>query len=381
MDAKAAAFPRIARRLARRKWFVALTACALAAAGVGRLPVSRGATRNPPSPRLPKHVTPEIVKDISLGLKYLEKTQRPDGSWLNNGSYGGYACVMTSLSGLALMAGGSTPESGPYAREVRKAMLYILKVAESREDGLIALTSSRSMYSHGFSMLFLASCYGADVSEEYGERLKDVLTEAVKVTQAAQSDRGGWYYGPSKGNDEGSVTVTQLQAIRACRNVGIKVPIEIINNAVDYLEYCQMPDGGICYSASNRHGSRPAISAAAVACFYSAGLYDRMAGGKEGKEAQMVEKLVKYVKQHVSVAHGGGYSGYYFYTQLYMSQGMYMRGGKDWKEHYPAIAEKLGGMQAPDGSWNGDGIGTTYGTAIACVILQLPYGYLPILQR
>ena len=37
--------------------------------------------------------------------------------------------------------------------------------------------------------------------------------------------------------------------------------------------------------------------------------------------------------------------------------------------------------QAPDGSWNGDGIGTTYGTAIATIILQLPYGYLPITQR
>ena len=29
----------------------------------------------------------------------------------------------------------------------------------------------------------------------------------------------------------------------------------------------------------------------------------------------------------------------------------------------------------------GDGVGTTYGTAIACIILQLPYGYLPIYQR
>jgi hypothetical protein len=38
-------------------------------------------------------------------------------------------------------------------------------------------------------------------------------------------------------------------------------------------------------------------------------------------------------------------------------------------------------MQSPDGSWNGDGVGTTYGTAMGCVILQLPYGYLPIYQR
>jgi hypothetical protein len=45
------------------------------------------------------------------------------------------------------------------------------------------------------------------------------------------------------------------------------------------------------------------------------------------------------------------------------------------------MAKKLRSMQAPDGSWNGDNIGTTYGTAIATMILQLPYGYLPVVQR
>ena len=48
---------------------------------------------------------------------------------------------------------------------------------------------------------------------------------------------------------------------------------------------------------------------------------------------------------------------------------------------FPKIRDKLLGMQNPDGSWHGDGVGTTYGTAIATVILQLPYAYLPICQR
>jgi hypothetical protein len=37
--------------------------------------------------------------------------------------------------------------------------------------------------------------------------------------------------------------------------------------------------------------------------------------------------------------------------------------------------------QSNDGSWEGDAVGKVYGTAIALVILQIPYGYLPILQR
>jgi hypothetical protein len=37
--------------------------------------------------------------------------------------------------------------------------------------------------------------------------------------------------------------------------------------------------------------------------------------------------------------------------------------------------------QAADGSWNGDYVGPIYGTAIATLILQLPYNYLPIFAR
>jgi hypothetical protein len=300
---------------------------------------------------------------------------------------------MTSLAGLAFLAGGSTPESGPYSRSVSRALNYVLNVAESsvqqgNEKILIAGEGmeSRSMYGHGFGMLFLAECYGVEGDKASGraKRIRRVLDGAVALTVAAQSDlgaarkhAGGWIYTPNGRSDEGSVTVTQLQALRACRNVGIKVPKKTIDRAVFYLQYCQQPDGGICYSSNSRGNSQPAISAAAIACFYSAGVYDERTGGR-GAEAKMVEKLIQYCKQHVRVDGGGGH---YFYTQFYMAQGMYQRGGKDWKEYYPRIRDRLTGMQALDGNWNGDNIGPVYGTAIACMILQLPYGYLPIMQR
>ena len=183
-----------------------------------------------------------------------------------------------------------------------------------------------------------------------------------------------------RNNDEGSVTVTQLQALRACRNVGIKVPREVIAKAVKYLKDCQNADGGISYSYSSRGSSRPAIAAAAIACFYAAGIYDRQSGGK-GPEAEMVDKLIKYVLRNVKVGGGGRFSGHYFYTHFYMAQALYQRGGKDWKDYYPKIKKDMFSRQNSDGSWQGDGVGTTYGTAIATIILQLPYGYLPIFQR
>jgi hypothetical protein len=340
----------------------------------------------PPSAVLPDMMTPETLKAVDKGLEYLARTQRNDGSWLNSGSMGAYPAVMSSLAGLAYLSSGSTPETGKYAKNVRRAMLYVLKLAESDPNGLISGQGGegRSMYGHGFGMLFLAQCYGMDVDKEFGERIRKVLDKAVAVTVKAQSDlgppkhAGGWIYTPDQNSDEGSVTVTQLQALRACRNAGIKVPKSTIERAVQYLKYCQEPDGGICYSASSRGSSRPPISAAAIACFYAAGVYDRDAGGTEGEEAKMVAKLIEYCKRNMDPNRS---EGHWFYSHFYMAQGFYQHGGQLWKDYFPKIRDKLIGLQNMDGSWEGDGVGTTYGTAMGLVVLQLPYGYLPICQK
>jgi hypothetical protein len=354
----------------------------LCLAAAGLLLVCGAARAEPPGPTLPPLMTPEISKALERGLGYLAKAQQTDGQFPAAGNMGAYPSVMTSLAGLTFLASGSTPEEGPYASNVKKALLYILRVADAgKEDGLIAGPGSeaRSMYGHGFAMLFLAQCYGMAMNTPLEDRIRGALERGIAMTVKAQSPAGGWIYTPSGGGDEGSVTVTQLQALRACRNVGIKVPKDTIDKAVKYLKMCQNGDGGISYSYSSRGSSRPAISAAAIACFYAAGVYDRQTGGM-GEEAEMVEKLVTYAKR-AAAPNGGGGEGYYFYTHFYMAQAMYQRGGRDWEVYYPQITERLLRTQASDGSWQGDGVGTTYGTAIGTLILQLPYGYLPICQR
>jgi len=369
------------RRGALRRLICAMLCAAVTMIGGSRVQAAA------PGPVLPKMMDKQTIDAIDKGLNYLSKTQRPDGQWFPTGGYGTYPSAMTAIAGMALLAGGSTPESGPYAKNVRKAMFYFLHVAETEKDGLLATSGAegRSMHGHGFALLFLAQCYGMDLDEKTAKRLKAVIDKAVLVTQKSQSDlgvalnhAGGWFYTPESGTDEGSVTVTQLQALRACRNVGIKVNKVSIDRAVAYLKYCQNADGGISYRAEMRGNSMPAISAAAIACFYAAGVYDRDSGGK-GPEAEMVAKLLTYCQKSMGVEGGGG--GHYFYAHLYYSEALYQRGGKDWEAYYPKIRNKLLSMQAPDGSWQGDSVGTTYGTAIATLILQLPYGYLPICQR
>jgi hypothetical protein len=325
-------------------------------------------------PAQPPDITPDVRTAIERGTQYLVSTQNRDGSWRTHGSTGGYPVAMTSLAGLALMAGGNTPTQGQHAQVVSGALTFVLKSA--RRDGLIAQIEEEShcMHGHGFAMLFLAQCYGMEEDPRRQAEVRLALQRAVELTARSQSAAGGWLYTPDAGGDEGSVTVTQVQGLRACRNVGLAVPKRVIDNAMTYLERSENPDGGIRYQVSDTGPSRPAITAAAVACYFNAGQYDN----------PRAARALAFVEQRLSPKReqGEDYFGHYFYAHLYMSQVMYLAGEDHWRGYYPAMRQVLIEKQnRDDGSWDGDHVGTTYGTAVALIILQLPYKNLPIMQR
>lgn len=324
------------------------------------------------APRRPEGVTTDIEVAIERGLDYLVRTQNTDGSWNNMGGWGRYPTAMTGLAGMAFLGAGSTATRGPYAPSIRKASDFLLRVA--RPNGLIATPDeeSRSMHGHGFATMFLAEVYGNEEDTRRQQRIHDVLERAVRITERSQSRAGGWLYTPDQDMDEGSVTVTQMQALRACKNAGIYVNAATIRRAVKYIERSANPDGGIRYSLMSSYSSRPAITAAAVATLYNAGEYD----------SPLAIKCLAYCDRNISVdAAGGGVWGHYFYSHLYLAQAKYQRGEDEWRQYYRAISRKLLSLQKGDGSWAGDGVGTSYGTAIAVTVLQLPYQYVSIYQK
>ena len=319
----------------------------------------------------PPGVTAEVHASIQRGLKWLSNNQANDGSWRNSGGYGSYPAAMTGLAGMAFIASGSTPTRGRYWREVRQSTKFLLKHADPN-TGVVSVPAEegRSMYGHGFATLYLASVYGMEEGLREQQRLKRVLDKAVGLISSAQSSAGGWIYTPDSNNDEGSVTVTQIQALRACRMAGIVCNKKTIDKAVDYIKRCQNGDGSIRYSLRSGGDGRPAITAAGVAVLYNAGVYD---------DQPFVDKAVKYCKKHIKVSVNS--SGHHYYAHLYWAQALYQRGGEDWDDYYKKACKYLLKQQRKDGSWQGDGVGTVYGTAIALTILQLPYAYAPIYQR
>jgi hypothetical protein len=250
------------------------------------------------------------------------------------------------------------------------------------------------MYGHGFGLLFLASVYGDEEDRERREKLKDILTRGVKYIANAQSTQGGWYY-TSKvdggDNDEGSVTVTQMQALRACKNAGIPVPKAVVKQGYNYLKNSTTQRGGVVYSLGRGGngapvgGERPALTAAAIACLFSAGEY----------KDELIKKWFKYCKSAIPVGQAAR-MGHDEYTQFYFAQSVYFLGDDGWEKLFgntPAaerltwsayradMFEHLLRTQGADGTFGNGGVGTVYSTSIYCIILQLDLGTLPIFQR
>lgn len=319
---------------------------------------------------LPKHMTPATVKSIQRGLDYLAKQQTANGSFQTTQDGSTYPVSMTSLAGIAFLANGNTPSRGPYADQVRKATEYVL--SQAQDNGLIAAGSEngRPMYGHGFSLLFLSSVFGMETDAKVRARIEKVVKNGIQLTSSGQSALGGWIYTPG-GGDEGSVTVTQMQGLRAAHNAGFTVPKGTIQNAVRYLELCQTPEGGIRYSYHSGNDTRLPISAAAITCLYSAGEY----------ESPLAEECMEYVYGQFKNRKSGFQSGHYFYLNLYASQAFYQAGDDYWNAYFPGQRDSLIKSQTSNGSWNGDGVGPVFGTSVALIVMQLPYKYLPIYQR
>lgn len=70
----------------------------------------------------------------------------------------------------------------------------------------------------------------------------------------------------------------------------------------------------------------------------------------------------------------------YFYAHYYAVQGMFQAGGEYWAKWFPKVRDELVRGQNRNGSWK-DLVGPNYATAMATIILQIPYRYLPIFER
>lgn len=329
------------------------------------------------------------------GLQWLRRQQQPNGCWvgfvghkvgddyevllqallpdaqarLGHGHLG-----VTALCGMAFLAGGSLPDRGPHAEAVRRTLAYMQSTA--LENGYLTDSGTR-MYSHAFATLFLAEVYGAAATDA----TKTTLERAVNLIVDSQNELGGWRYNPFDRELDLSVTVCQVQALRAARNIGIRVPATTIERAMEYVQQSRVPRGphqGLYYYKIHGRGQyeKPteyAINAAALTALRSAGIHD---------DALAAPVLDFLDREYPTLQQWYGEHYFFWYGSYYAAQAYYQAGGERLRRYFARLVDDLLAAQQQDGRWrNRTGPGDPFATAVACILLQMPKQYLPIFQR
>jgi len=309
-------------------------------------------------------LTPEVRASITKGLDYLAKegVQKADGSW---GS-GQNDAAETSLGLMAFMLKGYVPgRGGRYGVVMENAITYLINKGRSQRGFLGTPNNHAGMYEHGLAVLALSEAWGQSKNPAVGATLR----AGVDVILRAQNYQGGWRYTPEPTDADLSMTVMQLVALNSARESGIQVPDATMDKATKYVISCQdaysggfryMPGGGEVGFARTAAGVMSLI----------------MTGQRNHKATQ---RGLAFLKAYPDRKFEKGYPRFH-YAHYYAIQAMYQAGESDFQAWYPKIAATVVSMQAPDGSWSGEG-GTAYATGASILIIGVPYRFLPIYQR
>ena len=343
-------------------------------------------------------VTPEHAAAVEKGLAWLAANQEPNGSWAGKIGYKLHTDYkytrdnaphvgVTALAGMAFLAGGHLPGRGSYGEQVERALDFVLSCVQ--DDGYITHGGSR-MYSHAFATLFLAEICGMTHRSD----LKPKLQLAVDFIVNSQNAEGGWRYEPYAAESDISIVVCQVLALRAARNIGIRVPKSTIDRAARYVvdsavteetaaAFRSMRNDGWNEAGSfhyqKQDGSRSSfpLTAAGVTALYGAGIYSDEA--IDNGVIYLRTRLKEFNREY-GFEEGGHY--FFWYGHYYGVQAMYTAGADAWEEYFDIVRDEILRLQEPSGAFsNRVGPGPAFGTAMAVLILEIPYRFLPIFQR
>jgi len=312
----------------------------------------------------------EAKAAIQLAQQYSAAQQRADGCF---GSSHSASPGIVAAGVLGWMVSGSLPGEGPYGKQVAKGVDYIL--SNQQPSGYFCKAGQGTMYEQGLACICLAEVWG----HTQDKRIYDKLKKGIDLIIRCQNEKGGWRYQPKIADDDLSVTVFQILALRAAKDAGIAVPKETIDRALKYVESCRtQKDSSGLSGFSYGPGGSPnfAMTSAGLMSLMLCGKY-KASGLKDG-----LDYLVRAREKKEDSKHG-------VYGHYYAAQAMYQAGGQGdrfnayWMKWFPDISKGIISNQTKTGQNRGmlsseHGI---WGHAMCILTLGIPYRYLPIYQR
>jgi hypothetical protein len=317
---------------------------------------------------------------VALGLAWLARNQRKDGTWSLTGPYRSGAVARdipesaTAMALLAFQGAGNTPEKGEYKKHVANGIKALLRMQKSdgnfyQQDGI----ANNWFYAHGQCTIAVCELYGMTKDPA----LKRPAELAIKFCIESQDpELGGWKYLP-RNNSDTSVTGWIMMALQSARMAGLEVPSPVLQRVSDYLDKAS-PDGSR-YGYEVTSEPTQAMTAEGLLCRQYLGWRRDDPRLVEGVELLM-QSLPRYEDRDV----------YYWY---YGTQVMHHMEGKYWKAWNGALRDMLVKHQEKTGlekgswdplgehpdRWSGLGQGMRlYTTCLSLYMLEVYYRHLPI---
>ena len=326
--------------------------------------------------------TVESEKSVNLGLTWLQKIQRADGSWSfgdvgDAGSPGSMQTTdvgATSLALLCMLGGGNTRQTpGQYQETVTKGLAWLMKSGIRSPAGADMRGSHQGnsgMYVQGLATICLSE---AAALEPKDRELRRIALEAVRFIEKSQGSDGGWKYQPREVPGDTSVVGWQVMALQSAKAGGISVSPDTFSDARKFLNFVQAEDG-VYYGYETPEKGRPTTTAVGLLC--------RMYMGWKREKPQL-QKGVEFLSNL-------GPSNEDIYYNYYATQVLHHWDGELWNKWNEQMREQLVGTQIKEGpgagSWDLTDPHAYYGgriyqTTLSLLTLEVYYRHLPIYRR
>ena len=327
---------------------------------------------------------PKAATAVRAALRWLAEHQLPDGGWSfdlsacpacrgqcrNSGHMDRARAAATALALLPFLGAGETHREGSYRKTVTAGLYYLTTHLKVTPQGGSWHEPQGRMYSHGLASIALCEAYAMT----YDRTLLAPTQASLQFIAYAQDPiGGGWRYEPRQPGDT-SVVGWQIMALKSGYLGHLDVPAATVKKSSDFLNNVQKNSGANYGYTSEGEGL--ATTAIGALC--------RMYLGWK-KDNPAMERSVAWLGEK-------GPSATNMYYNYYAGQVMHHWGGapkEKWEAKLrPLLLESQARQGHEKGSWHfaggdhgAESGGRLYFTALAALMLEVDYRYMPIVQQ
>lgn len=318
--------------------------------------------------------TAQTEDAVQLGLQWLKAQQLRNGSWSMRGPYGDPGTsenhtAATAMAMLAFMGAGNTHQSGDYAKELERAVKWL--VGEQDRSGFMAKDARdhERMYAQAQATIALCELYAMTGDSWLRPRAQLALDFGCE----SQSPEGGWRYQPRFDSDT-SVTGWFVMALKSGVSAGLEIDSQAFYRVNRFLDSVQHFEGA-GYSYQQRGNPSPPMTAEGLLCRQYLGWPRAAEPMRAGLETLVDAHPITMNDRDV----------YYWY---YATQALHHYGGDLWKRWNNVMRVELPASQvksgAEKGSWSpqndawGGTAGRLYTTCLSIYCLEVYYRHMPL---